>query len=395
MQAAQRLHGLDFLRGSMMLLGIALHGGQMYMTMTVGFDYYRDPVSSPVMDGLLIFINTFRMPVFFFISGFFTAMLYERYGLGDMLRNRWRRIVLPFVLILPPLSLLLGLQWIMASQLMATGSVGFDVSYVPYPRLLYDNTHHLWFLYYLMFHLAAMVLLIGVWHLCPRVLAGRLRALGLQVSASGVPIIVLLGLVGGALALPHYFGRVSGNIRFEPYLIAVSFFFLCFIAGWAFWYRRDELATLERRCWTYLGIATAALGVALYAFFNQGDYGGPTYALLHPLLALSNGISVAFYVVGFTGLFSRYCSDFNPVSRYLSDSAYWVYILHQSALILFALPLFHWQLPAEVKFLIVCAGTTVLCLVTYDRFVRDTWLGALLNGRRYPRGLPGREVPAG
>jgi hypothetical protein len=33
----QRLHGLDFLRASMMLLGIVLHGAQMYMTMQLGF----------------------------------------------------------------------------------------------------------------------------------------------------------------------------------------------------------------------------------------------------------------------------------------------------------------------------------------------------------------------
>ena len=54
----------------MMLLGVVLHGAQMYMTMDVAFDYYRDPAKSPLMDGLLIFINTFRMPVFFFLSGF-------------------------------------------------------------------------------------------------------------------------------------------------------------------------------------------------------------------------------------------------------------------------------------------------------------------------------------
>lgn len=32
-----------------------------------------------------------------------------------------------------------------------------------------------------------------------------------------------------------------------------------------------------------------------------------------------------------------------------------------------------------------------LLLVLYDRWVRPTWLGAILNGRRYRRGLPATE----
>ena len=67
-----------------------------------------------------------------------------------------------------------------------------------------------------------------------------------------------------------------------------------------------------------------------------GGQQSPNYSLLHPVLALGNGLSVAFYIVGSSGLFSRYFSNYNPRIRYLSDSAYWVYILHQSALILFA-----------------------------------------------------------
>ena len=141
----QRLHGLDFLRALMMMLGIVLHGAQMYMTMSLGFDYYKDPMTSPVMDGILIVINTFRMPVFFFLSGLFTAMLYQRYHLRGMLRNRVQRILLPFLVFFLPIALVMSLLWIIASNLEATGSIGLDWTQVSRPRLLWDNTHHLWF----------------------------------------------------------------------------------------------------------------------------------------------------------------------------------------------------------------------------------------------------------
>lgn len=388
MSGTQRLHGLDFLRASMMLLGIVLHGAQMYMTMNVAFDYYRDPMSSPVMDGLLIFINTFRMPVFFFLSGFFTALLYQRYAIFGMLENRFKRIVLPFVILLPPLALVLSLQWISASQLLATGALGLDSSHVPYPHLLYNNTHHLWFLYYLMYILAGTVAVVWIWERLPSTFRSQLGQFFAGVDAGGPLVIGALGITAGCMALSTYFGRIGGGIVFAPYGMGIAFFALCFWAGWGLWYRQASLATLERRCWHYLVIATAFFAIALAAFFTQGDRQSPLFSMLHPVLALGNGLSVAFYVAGLTGLFSRYFSGYNPRIRYLSDSAYWVYILHQPALLLFAVPMYHWVIPAQLKFLIACAGTALICLWTYDLLVRNTGMGMLLNGRKYPRGLP-------
>ena len=46
------------------------------------------------------------------------------------------------------------------------------------------------------------------------------------------------------------------------------------------------------------------------------------------------------------------------------------------------------DVPAFVKFAIVLTGTTVMATITYHYFVRSTAVGALLNGRRYPRALP-------
>ena len=60
---------------------------------------------SPSMDAILIFINTFRMPTFYMLSGFFTALLVSRRGLDGMIHNRYMRLFLPFVVFLPVLAL--------------------------------------------------------------------------------------------------------------------------------------------------------------------------------------------------------------------------------------------------------------------------------------------------
>ena len=40
----------------------------------------------------------------------------------------------------------------------------------------------------------------------------------------------------------------------------------------------------------------------------------------------------------------------------------------------------------------VLAGTAAFGFATYDLFVRPSFIGAVLNGRRYPRGLPYLET---
>jgi acyltransferase-like protein len=372
----------------MMMLGIVLHGGQMYMTMELGFDYYRDPVSSPVMDGILIFINTFRMPVFFVLSGFFTAMLFQRYQLAGMLKNRWQRIALPMLVFLPPLSLVLSLQWIIATNLSKTGAIGLDTSLLDYPYLLWNNTHHLWFLYYLMIMLAIISLAIIVLQHSPAAIRQQLSRLLQRLPTDNSWLIVLTGLVFGLMANHRVVGRLSGNIIWQPYWPSVAFFGLCLLIGWGLYYRQQSLQVFARRGWLYLAAAHIFLAIALAAFLTQGDPTSENYPILHPLLSLTNGVSVSFFIAGWIGIFYRYCNQFNPWTRYFSDAAYWIFLLHQPVLLLCAIPLYGWQVIAEVKFLVVCISTMLICTLSYHYWVRNTAIGVLLNGRRYPRTLP-------
>jgi hypothetical protein len=103
----QRLHHLDALRAAAMLLGIVLHASLAY---TGGPWMVRD-------EGHWTFavanfaIHGFRMPLFFLLSGFFTALLWKRHGIGGMLRNRAARIALPLAI---ALFTIVPLIWIVA-----------------------------------------------------------------------------------------------------------------------------------------------------------------------------------------------------------------------------------------------------------------------------------------
>ncbi|QEG21618.1 acyltransferase family protein [Mariniblastus fucicola] len=90
-----RRHDLDSLRAIAMLLGIVLHAAMSFTSIPwpVG-----DSQQSNLYELMFAAIHGFRMPLFFLVSGFFTAMLWRKRGLGGLIRQRLKRIVLPLFL---------------------------------------------------------------------------------------------------------------------------------------------------------------------------------------------------------------------------------------------------------------------------------------------------------
>jgi membrane-bound acyltransferase YfiQ involved in biofilm formation len=82
------------------------------------------------------------------------------------------------------------------------------------------------------------------------------------------------------------------------------------------------------------------------------------------------------------GLFRAVLSSERYWFRYLSDSAYWQYLVHLTLVIALQALVRTWDLPAIVKFTLIVITTCAILLITYQLFVRYTPIGTLLNGRR-------------
>ena len=75
-----------------MLLGIGLHAALAF-----GHEGWsvKDGQRDQWFSDFFRFIHGFRMPLFFVVSGFFTAMLWRKRGITSLLKHRTMRILLP------------------------------------------------------------------------------------------------------------------------------------------------------------------------------------------------------------------------------------------------------------------------------------------------------------
>jgi len=102
-----------------------------------------------------------------------------------------------------------------------------------------------------------------------------------------------------------------------------------------------------------------------------------------------------FLIFGVSGLFLRYLGDHSPLRRYLCDSSYFLYIAHFPVIIVLQVVLKDVPLPPLAKIALVLIGAIAILLPVYRWGVRPTFIGAVLNGRRYPAavGLAGSLTP--
>ena len=143
--ATPRFHELDALRASAMLLGIVLHAAIFLIPGASDEEYPREV--SGIYTPVFFAIHGFRMLVFFLLSGFFTAMLWQRRGLRQLGKHRLKRISLP---------LIIGCFTILPITALIAVPDEFELIWWPFVWL--DNLQHLWFLWFLLWMAGGFIL---------------------------------------------------------------------------------------------------------------------------------------------------------------------------------------------------------------------------------------------
>lgn len=393
---AERLHGLDAVRGFALLLGLALHGAMSWLPGAQYFWVASDTDPSTTLAVGFHVIHLFRMTLFFVLAGFFARLALERLGSAAFMRDRFKRIVLPLLTFWPIVmtGIVLALVW---GAMLANGGEMPKES-PPGPTFMPDDfpLTHLWFLYVLtLFYIAAMVLR-GVARLLDR--NGAVSRLLDRVSSLALgPLAPLLLAVPVAIALFHHagwipwFGIPTPDSSLYPNLAALTGYGIAFAAGWWLQRRRDLLDGVQRRWPVSLVLALVATIAGLVSLGLQPNFtpaSGRFEDLLH---ALCFGIASWSWSLALLGAGLRFLSGYSAVRRYLADASYWIYIMHVPLVMALqvAFAQLHWPWFVEYPLLVIAA--LLVLLVSYELLVRHSAVGRMLNGRKLPwRGGAGK-----
>jgi glucans biosynthesis protein C len=360
----------------MMLLGLVLHAAASYVTVPLGLAWpFQDHSTGVPFDLLVFVIHIFRMPVFFVVAGFFAALLYQREGPRGFLVHRARRILLPLAaawVVIGP-AVLMGFRY---ANGQGREAGGLGLAELP-GAMARNGLLHLWFLYYLFIF---CLLAVAAGPFLRRLSAAPALFGAVLRRRFGVVVPIMLTALS---LLPMRSGTLDTATDFLPVPRVLVAYGVFFAFGWLLYLRRELVPALAPRTWPCLvgGVLTAG-GWLVWRESPRPDL--PARLVGHVLMAAA----IWLFVVGLMALFVRHLDRPRPLQRYLADGAYWIYLVHLPFTIWLPGLLAPLGWPAAAKFAVALAGTALVTVGSYHLFVRSTWIGAALNGRRFLRGLP-------
>jgi peptidoglycan/LPS O-acetylase OafA/YrhL len=188
----------------------------------------------------------------------------------------------------------------------------------------------------------------------------------------------------------HEHWTVTGGIRtpdfgLVPNASALVGFGTAFVFGW-FVHRQPTLLNVWQRSWVPYWIAAVVLTVYCARFMSAVTSGGaalPSTTGAGLLVAAAYPLAIWAWCLALLGTATRFLSAENKVIRYLADSSYWIYLVHLPLVVALQVWVSQWPLAWQVKYPLILAIAIPILLASYQLLVRNTFLGAWLNGRRY------------
>ena len=378
----RRVYFIDWLRILAVLLLFPFHTLRVF---DAGDPFYaKASTVSEAVGRVLGFINIWHMPLLFFLAGCSTYFALRKRSGGQYAWERVKRLLVPFVfgiLILIPPQTWYGGRF-------NSGYTGSYWHYLASGDFLRYNVQdggdyfggigfgHLWFILFLL-----LISLVAI----PLVLWGargrgvrRMQAFSRRLGRPAwwlLPILILL--VGGAA--PEIPG---GNLVFFLFIFLLGFIAVC---------DPKFMESAERYRWPAL-----VGGVALTLFWvltPDFRYSFPDWSFQRAGLDILGKAATWLVIMGALGLGKRYLDRTSRTQRYLAESSYPVYILHQTVIVIIAFYVIRLATPEPVQWLALFVAAVAGTFALYEILRR---LGVLrfLFGMR-PRKKALRAVEPG
>jgi glucans biosynthesis protein C len=352
---------VDWLRVLATYLLFAFHAAKVYDVPP--FYHVKDTTLSQPLSHFTGFIHLWHMPLFFVLAGWSALGSLRMRKVGSFLRERATKLLVPLAFGIVTIGPLLRWAELRTGQFVSVGgerlparpAVGF-LEYLPQyfsdPGQL--TWGHLWFLAYLA---TFTLIVVPVLTLLARRPTRETHAPRWLVYAPILPLALIQVTLRDRW--PGFQNLVDDWANFSYYL---TFFLLGAVLAWAPGFERS--AHRETRTAGVLAIAAALAMIPVGDLRAQGVVGaGSVFRIL-------SAVAGWCAVVTCLGLAASRLRFTNRASRWLTESAYPVYFLHQAGVVGAALVVLPLSLGIPAKLALTTALSVVVTLACYEWVVR-------------------------
>lgn len=357
MKTAIRRYDLDWLRVIVFGLLIFYHVGMFFVPWgwhiknNVIYEWLRWP---------MLFLNQWRLPILFVISGMGTYYALSRRTLKQFTWERIKRLWIPLafgmLIIVPP--------QVYFERLANAQFTGSYLEFFPKEAFIgvYPegnlSWHHLWFLPYLLIY---SLVLAPIFHRLKNRPSGfktkiiRLLQHPWALYAFIVPLYLIEAFMEPFFPVTH--ALIDDWFNFTFSMVLFFYGFVLLLAGNVFWERLEKLRTKA----LFLGLFTFTAMLVIWQFED-----GYVVHFTEALLKVTNLWSWILVLLGYG---AKYLNRPSRTIAYCNRAVYPFYILHQTITVGLGFMIKDWHWDLLPKFTILTLGTFLLSWLLYDLII--------------------------
>ena len=337
-----RRHDIDTIRTAVLVLLIIYHAACSFMPWgnSIGFITNKESLEIYAPMG---FLNIWRIPILFVVSGMAFRFAYERRTRKKLLKDRFVRIYIPYVF---------------GTFTFGSIPIGIYTHYAEGKFIWFPNQSHLWFLNNIWVYSLATIIVLKIFSYfpieIPNILS-RLLHYRFGLCAFVLPFVI-----------EAYVFRY--NI-YSLYVLSLHGWILgliCFVTGYIWICNHTLFFTLAKNnVFIFLSIATI-----MYANRLQNEL-----TIANTLISIESFC----WIVGIFGIAAKYLNKYSNWLVYLKEAVFPVYIFHlplQQAVAYFLFPL---PIDAIYKLLLLIVLVSLVSILFFELLKRVAFVRPLIG----------------
>jgi peptidoglycan/LPS O-acetylase OafA/YrhL len=332
----QRRYDIDWLRVIAIGLLLIYHIAIIFQPWALFIGFMKSDTSIESLWVPMTMLNIWRIPFLFYVSGMGLFFAMRKRNWKQLLQERSKRILLPFVfgfVAITPLHLFVFQQ------------------HYNMPFSYYASSGHLWFLGNIF---AYVILLMPLFYYLKKQEQGFFKQRLAQLMSYAVgPLMISFFFVLEILLMKQQLFELYAQTWHGFFIGFIAFFlgFLLVYSGVSFW------QTVSKWKWLYLGLAVILFSLRLFVVESIAIY-------------WLKGIESNCWILAVFGLGYQYLNKPSKLLSYLSEAAYPVYIIHMFVLYAAAYFILPLKIHPFLQFIAITGITFLGCFILFELLIK-------------------------